>query len=84
MTKVAVGCRPFVPYAHAVVLQILGVSVAVEKPKQLVDDAFQMHFLCRKQWEAVGKVETHLISESGYSAGAGSVIATVACVEDMA
>ena len=63
MPEVAILVGPFVPDAHPVVLQILHVSVAAQKPQEFVDDAFQMQFLRGEQGEAVGEVEAHLMSE---------------------
>ena len=40
--QLAVFVGPFVPNAHAVVLQILHVRTALQEPKQFVDDGFQM------------------------------------------
>ena len=38
--EVAVGVCPFVPNAHSVVLEVLDVGVAVQKPQEFVDDGF--------------------------------------------
>ena len=42
VSQVAVCVGPFVPDAHAVVLQVLHVGVAPQKPEQFVDDGFQV------------------------------------------
>ena len=49
--QLTVLISPFVPNAHAVVLQILHVRTALQEPKQFVDDGFQMQFLCGEEWK---------------------------------
>ncbi|MNF38376.1 hypothetical protein D3C84_193210 [compost metagenome] len=71
--EVAVGVGPLVPDAHAVVLQVLDVGVALEEPQQLVDDRFQVALLGGDQREAGGQVEAHLVAEHAVGAGAGAV-----------
>ena len=67
-TQLAVGASPFVPDSHFVVMQILHIGVAAQKPQQLIDDRAQMQFLGGQQWEAVVQVEPHLVAESAHSA----------------
>ena len=56
------------------VLEILDVGVPRNKPEQLVDNGFQMHFLRGQKRKALGKVETHLMSEDALCAHPGAVV----------
>lgn len=84
VAEVAVGAGPFVPDAHAVLLQVAHVGVAGQEPQQLVDDAPQVHPLGGEQGEAPAEVVAVLVAEHGDCAGAGAVLAHGAVVEDVA
>ncbi|MNN40055.1 hypothetical protein D3C81_1541150 [compost metagenome] len=71
--EVAVGVGPLVPDAHAVVLQVLDVGVALQEPQQLVDDRLEVALLGGHQREALAQVEAHLVAEHAVGAGAGTV-----------
>jgi hypothetical protein len=73
VSEFSVGIGPLVPDAYSVLLKVADVGVAFQEPQEFVDYRFQMCFLCGHQGEAVGEVETHLISEYGTRAGAGAV-----------
>ena len=62
--EVAVRVRPLVPDGHAVLVEILDVGVAAQKPEQFVDDGFEVHFFGREQRKALAS-ETHLGAEHG-------------------
>ena len=64
---------PFVPYSHSVVLQILHVGVASEKPQEFVYYGFEVHLLRGNDREAVLKVETHLMPKDADCSCACSV-----------
>ena len=71
--EVAALVGPFVPDAHAVLVEIFDVGVAGQEPEQLVDDRLQVQLLGGEQREAVGEIEAHLIAEHRQRAGAGAV-----------
>ena len=73
MSQVTVRVGPFVPDAHAVLLQVLHVGVAFEEPEQFVDDGFQVQLLGSEAGEAVVQIEAHLMAEHTDGARAGSV-----------
>ena len=56
--EIAALVRPLVPDAHAVLLQIAHVGVAVQEPQQLVHDRLQMQLLGRQQRKAVVESRT--------------------------
>ena len=62
-SKVAVFICPFVPNAYLVFVQVLQISVAAQKPQQLIYNRLQMQLLRRKQREAFVEVEAHLVAE---------------------
>ena len=72
--KLAVGVGPFVPDAHAVVLQVFHVGVAFEEPEQFVYYRLQVQLFRCKQRKTVLKVEAHLVAEDAYRASAGAVV----------
>ena len=47
--EAAVFVRPFVPNGDAVLVQIFDIGVAAQKPKQLVNDRFEMKLFGRQQ-----------------------------------
>lgn len=62
--KVAgVWVSPFIPYTYTMVLKVTDIGVAGKKPKEFVNNALQMEFLCGEERKAIGKVETHLVAE---------------------
>ena len=73
VAQAAVGVGPFVPYAHAVLLQVGHISVAAQEPQQFVDYRFEMELFCGEQWESVGEVESHLVAEHASGSGSGAV-----------
>ena len=74
---------PFVPDAHAVVLEVVHVGVAAQKPQQFVDDGLGVELLGGEQGESLAQVEVHLASEHASRAGAGAVGAVVSVGEDV-
>ena len=71
--KVAVGIGPFVPDAHAVVLEVLDVGIARQEPKQLVDDTLHVQLLSGHQGEAFAEVEAHLVTKNTSCSGSSAV-----------
>src|SRR5260221_14633484 len=64
---------PFVPDAHATLLQPLDVGVAAPEPEQLVEDGFEVQLLRREQRKALVEREAQLAAEHRERAGAGAV-----------
>ncbi len=83
-SEVAVAVGPFVPDGYTVVVQVLYVGVAFQKPQQLVDDGAQVQFLGGEQRETLVEVETHLVAEHAACAGARAVHLVGAVVHHMA
>src|SRR5215510_554315 len=69
-TQFAILIGPLVPNVDAMVLKILDVGVAAQKPKELVDDRLYVQLLGGQNREAFRKIKSHLIAE--HRAGAGS------------
>ena len=67
-TQLSVWPSPFVPNAHLVVVQVLHIRFATQKPQQLVYYRTQMQLFGGEQREAVVKVEPHLIAKHTDSA----------------
>jgi hypothetical protein len=51
--QIAIFVSPFIPNSHLVVVEILDIGIAGEKPEELVDDRAQMELFCGKAREAV-------------------------------
>src|SRR5262249_7603521 len=67
---------PFVPDRDAVLIEVLDVGVATQKPKQLVNDRFDVQFLrCqeRKSRPPRAQIESRLRTEDRQRAGAGAI-----------
>src|SRR5688572_1431486 len=73
---------PLVPNADAVIVEIFDVGVAGEEPQQFVHDRLEMQLLGRRQREAFGEIETHLMPEDRDSSSAGAVTFLHAVGED--
>ena len=80
--EIAVLVGPFVPDGDAVLVQIVDVGVAAQKPEQLVDDGFEVELLGREQRKAGGKIEPDLMAEDRARADAGAVAFFDALLED--
>lgn len=72
-SQVAVLISPFVPDAHAILLQVGGIGIAPEEPQQLVDDAFKMQLFGGYEGKALLEVKAHLVAECAEGACAGAV-----------
>ena len=72
-TKVAVLVCPLIPYSHTMLLKVMHVGVATQKPQQLVDDRLEVELLGGEQGEAVSKIEAHLIAEHAHRARSRAV-----------
>src|SRR5207237_10149643 len=72
-TEIAVRVRPFIPNRHAVLVEVLNICVAAEKPEQFVDDRLEVQFLGGNKRESILKRETRLGAKNGVGPGAGPV-----------
>ena len=81
--EVAALVGPFVPDAHAVLVEIFDVGVAGQEPEQLVDDRFEVQLLGGEQRKAVVELKAHLMAEHRERAGAGAVVLFHATAKDM-
>jgi hypothetical protein len=73
MTKFTILICPFVPDAHTIFLQILDVCFALQEPKELVDNRFQVALFSSDKWETIGEVEAHLVTKHRLCARARSI-----------
>ena len=72
-TQVAIFISPFVPNRNLVIVQVLDIRIALQKPQQFVYDTALVEFLSRVAREALGKVKAGLAAEHRTSAGASAV-----------
>src|SRR5215470_16850692 len=72
-TEIAVLVGPFIPDAHAVLVEIFDIGIAAQEPEQLVDDGFDVQLLGGEKGKATPKVEAHLMAEDRARADAGAV-----------
>src|SRR5215831_276151 len=72
-TEIAVGVGPFIPNAHAMLVEVFDIGIAAQEPEQLVDDRFDVQLLGGQQWKATLKVEPHLMPEDRARADAGAI-----------
>jgi O-methyltransferase involved in polyketide biosynthesis len=67
-----------------VIIQIANVGLAAQKPKQLVDDRFEMELLGRQKGKTLTQIESRLCSEDGQCAGSSSIAARSSFLKDEA
>ncbi len=84
MAEVALFVGPFVPDADSMVVEILHVGVAAEKPQQFVDDALEVKLLGGHERESLAEVEAHLMAEHALCPRARAVILHHALIKDAA
>ena len=72
-SELSVVVCPLVPNRHLVLLEILDVGLASQKPKQLVSDKAKRNPFGRKQWKGVLEREPHLSPEEAAGARAGPI-----------
>ena len=71
--EVAVFIGPFIPDGDLVFLEGADVCIALEEPKEFVDDGAEVEFFCGEEGEGVAEVEAFLRAENRKCAGAGAV-----------
>src|SRR5207244_9942169 len=62
--KFAIFISPFIPNAHAVFFQVSNICFAFQKPKQFINDTFQMQLLCSDKWKSFLNIKPHLITKT--------------------
>ena len=65
-------------------IQVANVGLAVQKPKQLVDDRFEMELLGRQKGETLTQIESRLCPEDRQCAGSSSIAARYPLLQDEA
>ena len=83
-TEFAAFIGPLVPDAHAIFLKVGDIGVALQEPQQLVDDRAQVELFGGQAWEALTEIVANLTAEDGVRAGAGTIQAFLAVLEDIA
>ena len=71
--QVSVFVGPFVPDGYSVLLKVVDVSVAAEKPQKFVDNGLKVNLLSGQKGKSFRKVEAHLVSEYAFSSDARAV-----------
>src|SRR5207244_2079768 len=77
--------RPLVPNGDAVFVEIFDVGVAAQKPKQFVNDRFDVElFRCQQREPRTGwpQIETGLRTKDRQRASAGSIVARLTFVQN--
>ena len=73
---------PLVPDRDAVFLEVGDVRLAFEKPEQLMDDGAEVEFFRRQAGKSLAQIKARLPAEKRERAGAGTVAALLAVLED--
>ena len=81
--EVAALVGPFVPDAHAVLVEVFDIGVAGQEPEQFVHDRLQVQLLGGEHRKALVERKAHLMAEHRARAGAGAVVLFRAVVENM-
>ena len=82
-TQIPVFIGPFVPYSDTVFLEILDVCIALEKPKQFMNDGGQVKFLGGHHRKTFGEVEAHLVAKDRCRPSSSSVTFVSAVGQDV-
>src|SRR5262249_19006832 len=82
-SELARGVGPFVPNAHAALLQPPHIGVAAQEPQELVDDGLEMQLLRREKREGGLEREAQLPAEHRERAGPGAVALARAALEHL-
>jgi hypothetical protein len=69
----AICVGPFIPDSHAVLFKIGDVCLAPQKPKQFVNNGFEVQLFSRDEREALLQIETHLITKNRKRTRAGAI-----------
>src|SRR5207245_173806 len=83
--ELAVFIGPFVPNRHPMLIQVTDIGIPTQKPKQFVNDGFDMQFFRREQRESRPggtQIETGLRAKDGQCSGACAVIAWPTVLEN--
>src|SRR5690606_23349032 len=68
--QIPIFIRPLVPDSHPMILEVPDVGISLDKPKQFVDDRFEMKFFGGHQWKSLPEIKSGLITE--YTPGTGT------------
>ena len=77
-SQIALRICPLIPNGHTSIIEIFDICVATKKPKQLVNDTPYMKSLCCNHWKPFSEIKSHLVPESAYRAGTGTIALLVA------
>jgi hypothetical protein len=75
---------PFVPNGDTVIIQKANVGLAAQKPKQFVDDRFEMELLGRQKGKAFAQIKSGLGTEDRQCAGSSPIAARYSFLQDEA
>jgi hypothetical protein len=64
---------PFVPDSNLLLLEWLDSCVSMQKPEKLVNDGTQVQLFRGQEWEALLKIEAHLVSKDPEGSGPRSI-----------
>jgi hypothetical protein len=82
-TEIAIGVGPFIPDPDAVFFQVGDIGLALEEPKQLIDDAFHVNLLGSHERKPLLQVKAHLVAETALRSRTCSVRFMGTRVKDM-
>ncbi len=80
--EIAFFIGPLVPNRHAMFLEIFDVRVASKKPKQFVNDRFDVQLLGRQERKIFAQIETCLGAEDRQCPCAGAICARLTFVKN--
>src|ERR1019366_1950788 len=65
---------PLIPDMDVVLLQIVYVGIALQKPEQFINNGSCMQLLCGHKWEACTQIEAHRMAENAQGSGSCAVL----------
>src|SRR6185295_20308882 len=82
--EVALLVGPFIPDAHAVVVQIFDIGITAKEPQKLINDRLEMKFFRSEQWESFRQGKTGLRAENAICAGSSAIGFKFSLIENKA
>ena len=73
-SKITLVIRPLIPNPDSVILEVLDVGIALQKPKQLMDNGTQVQFFGRQYRKAILLIKPHLLSKTANGARFSAVL----------
>jgi hypothetical protein len=83
MTQLSIFIGPLVPDSYAMLIEVGGIGISIEKPEQLMNDGFQVKLFGGHKRKTILQIKAHLVSESTYGTGPCAVLLAASIFQHM-